>query len=133
MSQETISAAEYRRRIGLAPPGADRVVPARPEHLAPKPGRMNKTEAFYAQRLELLKRAGEIVDWRFEAIKLRLADGTFYTPDFLVVLLAPPNEFHEVKGHWRDDARVKFKVAAELFPMFRFRALRRAGASWEEA
>jgi len=88
------------------------------------PGRMNKTEARYAARLALLK-AGGAVQWcAFEPVKLRLADRTFYTPDFMVVAEDGTIEFHEVKGHWRDDARVKIKVAAEQFPMFRFVAAR---------
>lgn len=47
-----------------------------------KTGKMNKTEIAYSQHLEALKSCGEIVWWKFEAIKLRLADSTFYTPDF---------------------------------------------------
>jgi hypothetical protein len=38
-----------------------------------------------------------------------------------------------VKGFWRDDARVKFKVAREFFPMFEFNAVKRNGAGWEAA
>ncbi|HIH8842844.1 TPA: hypothetical protein ACYUPC_002972 [Escherichia coli] len=37
-----------------------------------KTGQMNKTESAYCQHLELRKRAGEIVWYRFEGIKLRL-------------------------------------------------------------
>jgi hypothetical protein len=77
---------------------------------------MNKTEELYAQVLELQKHAGEILRWDFEPEKLRLADKTFYTPDFRVILPEGTVEFHEVKGFWRDDARVKIKVAAELHP-----------------
>ena len=51
----------------------------------PIPGTMNKTEEAYGQLLELLKRTGEIRDYQFEGIKLRLAARTFYTPDFVVV------------------------------------------------
>lgn len=92
--------------------------------------RMNRTEAAYATRLEMLRRAGEIVDWGFEPIKLRLADRTWYTPDFLVVF-ADRFELHEVKGFWRDDARVKWKVAAELFPWFQFVAVTRKRGQWQ--
>lgn len=46
-----------------------------------KTGQMNKTESAYCQHLEQRKRAGEIAWYRFEGIKLRLADNTFYTPD----------------------------------------------------
>jgi len=83
---------------------------------------MNKTEAAYAARLELLRRDGEIIWWSYEAIKLRLADNTYYTPDFDVMRADGLLEIHEVKGHWEDDARVKIKVAAEQFP-FRFLAV----------
>ena len=100
----------------------------------PTPGQMNKTEVAYAQHLELLKRADEICCYAFEAVKLRLASNTFYTPDFLVMAADSTLEFHEVKGHWEDDARVKIKVAAEQFPMFRFIAVKpiakRDGGGW---
>lgn len=96
------------------------------------PSRMNATEQKYADVLEYKRRAGEIAWWAFEPIKLRLADNTFYTPDFLVMLPGGELECHEVKATWlikgkpmaawRDDARVKIKVAAESFP-FRFIAV----------
>lgn len=93
-------------------------------------GEMNKTEAAYAAYLEMLKRAGEVADYRFEAVKLRLADKTFYTPDFVV--LAPDGvlEMHEVKGFWEEDARVKIKVAAAQFP-FKFVAIRKTKNGWD--
>lgn len=99
-----------------------------------KTGQMNKTESAYCQLLELRKRAGEIDWYRFEGIKLRLADNTFYTPDFSVMLANGEMEMHEVKGFWADDARVKIKVAAEQYP-FRFIAVKpkakKAGGGWE--
>lgn len=97
---------------------------------ATKPRDMNKTEAKYAAYLEAQKLAGEILWWAFEAVKLRLADNTFYTPDFMVLPRSLSLEIHEVKGFWRDDARVKIKVAAEHFP-FRFYAITKAKDGWE--
>jgi hypothetical protein len=85
-------------------------------------GGMNKTEQAYADRLEAMRRNGFVLWFEFEAIKLRLADNTFYTPDFTVMAHDGVIEFHEVKGFWEDDARVKIKVAAKLFP-FRFKAM----------
>src|SRR5258705_9214761 len=73
-------------------------------------GTMNKTERSYAGRLDQLKYAGKILWYGFEAIKLRLADNTFYTPDFAVMAADGVIELHEVKGFWTDDARVKIKV-----------------------
>lgn len=100
-----------------------------------KTGRMNKTEAAYSQYLEALKACGEIVWWKFEAIKLRLADNTFYTPDFFLLMANGQLECREVKGgYWTDDARVKIKVAAGLFP-FRFVAVQKKpnkqGGGWK--
>lgn len=86
-------------------------------------GKMNKTEIAYASVLEGLKRAGNILWYRFEGLKLRLADNTFYTPDFAVMRDDGVMECHEVKGFWMDDARVKIKVAAEMYP-FRFYAVK---------
>ena len=54
---------------------------------------------------------------------MRLADNTFYTPDFAVLAADCVMECHEVKGWWQDDARAKIKIAADLYP-FRFLALR---------
>lgn len=97
-------------------------------------GTMNKTEQAYADRLELLRRAGEVAWFRFEGVKLRLADKTFYEPDFAVMLADGTLEMHEVKGFWADDARVKIKVAADQYP-FQFIAVkalpRKAGWSVE--
>ena len=84
------------------------------------PGTMNQTERAYAARLELLQRAGEIKSFRFEPIKFRLADRTFYTPDFMVVM-GDEIQFHEIKGYLpEDDANVKIKVAAQMYPEFQF-------------
>jgi hypothetical protein len=83
-------------------------------------GTMNKTEAAYAAHLELLKAAGEVLWYRFESIKLRLADNTFYTCDFAVMEADGTLAMHEVKGgFWMDDSRVKIKIAADQYP-FRF-------------
>lgn len=86
------------------------------------PGVMNKLESRYSSHLENMKSIGLILDWKFDAVKLRLADKCFYTPDFLVLMADMTIEFHEVKGYWEDDARVKVKVAAALYP-FRFFAV----------
>ncbi|ODU22763.1 MAG: DUF1064 domain-containing protein [Sphingomonas sp. SCN 67-18] len=98
-----------------------------------KQGAMNKTEAAYAADLRLAEIAGDIAWVRFEGLKLRLADNTFYTPDFAVMRADGQMECHEVKGFWTDDARVKIKVAAEMYP-FVFKAVRalskKAGGGW---
>lgn len=88
-------------------------------------GQMNKLESLYAQELEARRLVGDILAWHFEAVKLKLAPATFYTPDFMVILPNATVQLHEVKGHWEDDARVKIKVAARLFAGISFYGIRR--------
>lgn len=88
-----------------------------------KTGQRNKTEQAYEDHLESRRMVGDILWYRFEGLKLRLADNTFYTPDFAVLAGDGYLECHEVKGFWTDDARVKIKVAAEQYP-FRFIAFK---------
>ena len=99
-----------------------------------KTGSMNKTETAYDSHLAALQHAGQIKWRKFEGLKLRLADNTFYTPDFAVMAADGVIECHEVKGFWQDDARAKIKVAADIYP-FRFIAVKartkKAGGGWE--
>jgi len=96
---------------------------SRPRHSL---GHMNHTEERFSDYLitrEIFKKS---LGWRFEAIKLRLAKATWYTPDFSEI--QPDNSviFYEVKVRWEDDARAKFKIAAETFREYRFIA-----ATWK--
>lgn len=93
------------------------------------PGQMNKLEASYAVYLNQQKSAGLVLEYWFEGITFRLATDTRYTPDFLVQMPDLTLECHETKGFMRDDAAVKLKVAAAMFP-FRFRLCRRSKAGW---
>ena len=99
-------------------------------------GVRNKTEAAYEQHLELRRIVGEVAWYRFEGVKLRLADSTFLTVDFAVMLADGQIELHDVKGSkamYQDDARVKMKVAAEMYP-FAFRVAypqaKKDGGGW---
>lgn len=99
-----------------------------------KAGEMNKTEKRYSDLLDARKAAGEIQWIRFEGVKLRLADNTFYTGDFAVMAADGVMEIHEVKGFMTDDANVKIKVAADQYP-FRFFLVRerkkKDGGGWD--
>lgn len=94
----------------------ERGQPLRPDTktLGAKTDGMNKTEARFAAELDWLKREGDVAAWWFESVKLRLADRTWFTPDFLVVYSDGRLRFVEIKGFLRDDAAVKFKVAREI-------------------
>ena len=82
---------------------------------------MNRLEQRYADHLHTLQLAGEIHSFTFERHNLKLADKTYYKPDFEVMLPDGTIEFHEVKGFMMDDANVKIKVAAAQFPQYVFR------------
>jgi hypothetical protein len=108
------------RDAGYGPPGVPAALPA-PKGRTSKPqrGRMNGVETRYSQRLEYRKRAGEVAWHVFEGIKFRLADKTWYTPDFLVMLADGRLEIHETKAQFiEDDAAVKLKVTSEMYWMF---------------
>jgi hypothetical protein len=95
---------------------------------------MNKTEEAYAAYLAQLQAVGGILWHKFEGMKFRLADNTFYTPDFMVMKPDGQLEAHEIKGFWQDDARVKIKVAADMYP-FKFVAMKprakKLGGGWD--
>lgn len=96
---------------------------------------MNKTEQRFAQLLESWRvmwtpcefLGGIIKLWRFEKHCIEIAPRTVYWPDFNVLTTDGESIFVEVKARtndgrvlWEDDARVKFKVAADLFDEYRF-------------
>ena len=122
--------------------GAARVVglPGRPGQLRPAPGgqptgrRMaggyrSKLEGRFAQHLQEMQLAGEVVWWQYEPLTLRLGNvgaRCGYTPDFIVTATTHPVRAYEVKGFWRDGSREKVKVAARLFPWMQF-----VGVEWD--
>lgn len=94
------------------------------------PGEMNQTERKYYDRLDAEYRAGKILWFAYEPIRLKLANLTTYSPDFMVMGLDEVISMIEVKGGKKskktgkrsafveDDAAVKIKVASEIFPFW---------------
>ncbi|MDR5802578.1 hypothetical protein [Caballeronia sp. LZ001] len=83
-------------------------------------GEQNATERRYEAHLEQQRRSGEIQWYMFEGIKLKLAPRTFLTVDYVVLPASGVLEMHDVKGAraiFSDDAKVKMKVAARIFPL----------------
>jgi hypothetical protein len=103
---------------------------ARPEYIPMRQRKrgMNRWEEAYANHLSQLEDLLQIETYWFEPIKLKLADGTYYTPDF-GVMRGGKLEFHEVKGFMREAARVRLNVAAEKFP-FPFYLVKKARIGW---
>ncbi|GAB5100513.1 hypothetical protein [Caballeronia sp. HLA56] len=100
-------------------------------------GERNATERRYEAYLEKQRRAGEIQWYLFEGIKLKLAPRTFLTVDYAVLPASGLLEMHDVKGAraiFSDDAKVKMKVAAWIFPfVFKVAYPRKArdGGGWD--
>jgi hypothetical protein len=129
MNMDMITAREYRAKFA---------VKAKARSVRRERGTMNKTEARYAHHLNGRVQVKDVLDWRFEPIKLRLADNTYLTMDFAVILWDGTIELHDVKAYWKkagkvaieDDAAVKVKVAAELYPWFTFRTVWEQDGRW---
>ncbi len=82
--------------------------------------RMNKTETRYQNEILLpAQRTGLVQSFMFESLNFRLGERTNYRPDFVVSRPDGKVELHEIKGGFiRDDAKMKFKVAADKYFYF---------------
>ena len=94
------------------------------------PGVMNKLETKFADHLKALQDNGDVLWYAYEPVRLRLAKNTTYTPDFMVMTSDLDIEIWETKGRWESSARVKIKVAAEMYP-FRFYGVQWKNKKWE--
>lgn len=84
---------------------------------------MNRTERLYAEKLDA---DPDVAAWFFEAVTLKLGHDCRLTVDFLVVQSDGRLRLDDVKGsHTWEDALVKMRVAAAMFPMFRFQLARK--------
>jgi hypothetical protein len=100
-------------------------------------GVMNQTEARFERHLAEHKLIGAVLWYKFEAIKLRLGDNTFLTVDFAIMHADRSIELCDVKGSksvFQEDAKAKMRIAASLYPLFRFTVAyprsRRDGGGW---
>jgi hypothetical protein len=95
---------------------------------------MNKTEREYAQILQLREASGEIIEWSYEAITLKVGPRCRYTPDFYAIRADGTIEFHEVKGGYiREDAIVKLRAAVGRFNRFVWIMAQKKRGKWIES
>jgi hypothetical protein len=88
--------------------------------------RLNKTEAAF---LAYLRGLG-VQNIAIQAVTFKIGDDCRYTPDFISVNEGRI-EAWEVKGFFRDDAKVKIKVAARMFRWVCFvLVFREKGGGW---
>lgn len=100
-------------------------------------GRMrlpNKWETRYAADvLEPRRRAGEITHYEYEALKIRVGIGAYYTPDWVAWRADGRVEIHEVKGFWREAAKVRWKAVQDRYRGFIFHSATIRGGVWVDA
>ena len=88
--------------------------------------KLNKLEKAWLRQLRLTHPEGNI---GIQNITLKLADDCRYTPDFNTIDANGQIVFWETKGGlFRDDAKVKIKVAARLYRWARFNLVTKASA-----
>lgn len=99
----------------------------------------SKTQQAYGLYLEALRQEGKIVKYYEEPFNIRLAEGAYYKPDFLVCELDQTLTIIEVKGgkfvlESEKTALIKAKIVAETLP-FRMRMVwpraKKDGGGWE--
>ena len=101
--------------------------------------RDNKLQIGYAQHLEMRKRAGEIKSYKLNSHRFRvgvqdpqgeLREGTWFKPDFQVVMADGSIQIHETKGFFREAAKVRLKACAELYPEYKWIAVFQDGGGY---
>ncbi len=91
--------------------------------------KLNKTEKAYLAYLRMLR----VPKIRMQAITLKLADDCRLTVDFTYQDENGRLVFVDVKGgFWREDAKIKIKMAARLFPEFRFVVAHKTKTGWNQ-
>ena len=107
-------------------------------------GEMNEQEELFAGKLRREQMEGIVAWWGFEAVTLRLADRTTWTPDFAMLYRDGSLWLVDVKGAKKTKAgnylpfieqhtKVKSKVAAEQFPItiaVAYRLPKKCGGEW---
>lgn len=89
--------------------------------------KLNKTERAWLSELRI--RNPKFLG--IQAMTFKLGDDCRYTPDFIEISQEDKFIAWEVKGFMRDDALVKLKVAARMFPFLDFYVVKRIKGSWE--
>lgn len=121
------------------------VPPPKPTGRLPLPRTQNKTEAAYAQHLELLRIAGDILYYGFEVVKVKVGHDCWLTPDFLIMNRDGSLALHDTKGatktkgkqpeetyYAEEDAVVKARSVGAGFPIPMFFVFRRHDGEWEK-
>jgi hypothetical protein len=104
--------------------GMKRIPQPKGRTVRPDPSGLNQSELRYMKHLAGRVARKEIAGYWPHALKFRLADKTWYTPDALVMENDGLLSLHELKGWMEDDAAVKLKVTSETYWLFPVKLVR---------
>lgn len=103
----------------------------------------SRLEVLFALYLEGGKHSRDIEYWHYHPIRIRLAPGLTYTPDFVSLPAAQLDRdsisqrlrVYEVKGSWQSknarDSKTRLKVAASMFPCWDWFGVTAGDDGWE--
>ena len=125
------------QRLGIAGVKLQGVAHTPAKVSKPRRGVPNKWESSYARLILEPRRLAGLIKWYgFEASSWRIAEasdgakGAKYCPDFTVIRDDGSVYFVEVKGHWKEAARLRVKVFVNEYP-FELHIVRWVGGKWQ--
>jgi hypothetical protein len=87
----------------------------------------NKLEAAFAA---VLRAENPGVQIREQAVTLQIGNGVRYSPDMMILEPGRLEAFETKGGLFRDDAKVKIKIAASIWPQITFWLVWRKAGVW---
>lgn len=109
------------------------VPPSQQGRDASRPVFDSKLEAAYDQYLAVLKHEGEILEYWYHPLTLKLPGGVRYAPDFMVWHAGGTVQIHECKGWSKNlrDGMTRLTIASGLFSCWAWRLVRRTKGQWD--
>ena len=96
----------------------------------------SRLENDYYNHLYVLQASGEVKAFWYECIKFQIAEGAWYTPDFVVINDKNEIEVHEVKGSWsargQKTAKLRFDAARKTYNVFRWVLVEGSRGGWKK-
>jgi hypothetical protein len=95
---------------------------------------MNKTERAFLDILEARRRKGDFQTVDREALKFKIGERCYFSPDFIAVAMDGTVTAFEVKGGFIVDEGgiIKFKAAREKYPWCRFELWQFKSGTWSQ-